>query len=130
MDGTLGLGDIPPIVVGSARNAVLTTGSQLATTTEEVSTVVPLGTENRWNVNATGKGTCATVDATCLPTGPGNGLPEVVTVPTGSGNRLPEVVPAPVSSPATTLDTEETGFGPGYEHPFWALLYEAGYRKW
>ena len=65
---------------------------------------MPLGIETRQTGNGTGIGPSASGLATCLPT--------------GSGNRLHEVAPEPVPSPGIAPDTEETGFGPGYEHPF------------
>lgn len=64
-------------------------------------------------------------------TGIGQGDPEAATcTPTIPGNNPSEVVPEPTPSPVTPTYTDETGFGPRYEHPFWALLYEAGYRQW
>lgn len=40
----------------------------------------------------------------------------------------PRIVDSMVT-PSSTIPrhTEDTGFGPGYEHPFWALMNEAGY---
>ena len=74
-----------------------------------------------------------TGDSNKVGTDPGNvqAGPEVDTwTPTlreGSPQALDTLVTASSAEPGPLKDT---GFGPGYEHPFWALLYEAGYRQW
>ena len=116
VDGSSDRGVTPLITSESSREETLTTTSQLVTTEDGLNTVVPLVTESHQTGSGTGTGPSALETATCLPTVTGYSPHEAE----------PELVPGPVIA----LDTEETGFGPGYEHPFMSLLYEAGYRKW
>ena len=74
-----------------------------------------------------------TGDSIKVGTDPGNvqAKPEcdmwTPTLREGSPQTLDNLATA---SSAELCSLEGNGFGPGYEHPYWALLHEAGYTQW
>ena len=102
------LSEIPLHAAGHSEEATPTANIRLAPT---------------WN----GVGKVEKGQQTGIGNGIGQSAPKAATcIPTGPETSTPELSP----SPTTNINPEETGFGPGYEHPFWSLLYQAGYRSW
>ena len=112
-------GVIPLSLSEKSREEVRTTSNQLVTkeaTENGMDTAIQLAVEPHKASNETGIGQGDPEAATCTPTTPGSS--PIATV----------LEPAP--SLVTSIYTDETWFGPGYERPFWTLLYEARYRQW
>ena len=110
---------IPLSLSEKSREEVRTTSNQLVTkgaTENGLNTATQLAVESHKVGNKTGIRLGDPEAATCMPTIP--------------GSSPSEAVPEPAPSTVTSTYIDEAGIGPGYEHPFWTLLYEAGYRQW
>ena len=115
----LDYGVIPLSLSEKSKEEVRPTSNQLVTkeaTENGLNTATQLAVDSHQTGNRTGIRHDNPEAATCT-------LARQESSPSEGG---PESVPSPV----IPTYTDETGLGPGYEHPFWTLLYEAGYRQW